>query len=1523
VTEPIAIVGMACRFPGGANSPEAFWQLLLDGEDAIRPICRDGLEPEHFYDPTPRTPGRMASKWAGLLDDLEYFDPGFFGISPREAGSVDPSQRLLLEAAWEAFEDATIDPTTVAGGAVGVFVGQWVSDFEGRVFSDTDRVDFHATTGSGRYGTSGRLSYVLKATGPSFTVDTACSSSLVAVHLACRSLQVGETDLAIAAGVNVILQPQISIAYSQNGMMAPDGHCKFGDANGDGYVRSEGAGVVLLKPLGAALADGDNVRAVIRGSAVNNDGGSSGHMGAPSRSGQAAMLRAAYENAGIAPTTVSYVEAHGTGTRAGDPVELGALSDVLAAGRDSADRCIVGSAKTNIGHTEGAAGMAGLIKCVMALEHEQLPGSLHLNEPNPAIPWDELPFDIPQHTVPWPRDPARRRIAGVSGYGISGTNAHVVLEEPPAPGSTERAATAPTVPLVLSATTPAALSALAASYADLLERDDAPALVDVAATAARHRAALPHRAVFIGADPAEMAGRLRRFAEGETESADAAAEVAAGTARRVAFVFPGQGGQWTGMARELLAEEPAFRAAIERCDAALPSDLGWTVSSQLAAECGEPQYRLGEIGVIQPVLLAVEIALAELWRSWGVAPEAVLGHSMGEVGAAYVAGALSLEEAMQVICLRSALMQRTSGAGAMALLELGVDDVRSRIEPLGDRVCVAVVNGTRSTVVSGDADAVAEVVAEAKRDAVFARAVKVDVASHSAHMDPLVPELVERLGALAPRAGRFTMYSTVDAAVRPGDTLTSAYWGRNLRQPVQFARTVDVLLADGIDTLVEVGPHPTLLTSIGQVAEAGEHAVLTIGSLQRSSHERPSMLASLGALWAAGQSVTWESVFPNGLYRRVRLPTYPWQRERHWSDAARPVPPGGGKRKVGLDDTLKSWLHTLCWQPAAVPPAATTAAEATTWLVVGDDDMGASALQRALAERGASAHVVASNDAAVAWMQEVLPETRPDLRLVRLCPSGSLAFEVVAAVQLLQQHVADGLDLRLWWVTSGAHVLAGGGASPTAPRSAATWGAARVVAVEHPRLWGGLIDLDPTVDAGIQVGALADHLCADDGEDQVAIRDGSRHALRLVSAEAPEVHNGPGIVWRSDAAYLITGGLGGVAREIAAAMVRDGARRLVLLGRSPLPPRSQWAEADADSEVGRRIAAVRALEHAGASVHLLHADVSDESAMKAALDAYAAEGWPPIAGVVHTAGVLDSRLTADLDEDTFERVLAPKLDGALVLDRLLPRLDLFVVFSSFFSFWGAPGMANYAAANAGLDALAASRRARGQHALSIQWGAWADVGMLTRSDSARTMADLERFGVGTFSAAHGTELFLALVAGGEPVITVLPVDWDAFRRFAPAGTAPLFRSAPGSVDEAGPMVDDVLDELREASPAERRDLLERLVRGALGGVLRMPPAQLDVRRSFGSLGLDSLLALELRNRLEAALALALPASLAWNYPTIEALTIHLDALLSPATEVEAAVSCPAVSTDADLSLFLDDIDALSDDEAARLLRDTR
>ncbi|MFI8093264.1 SDR family NAD(P)-dependent oxidoreductase [Streptomyces sp. NPDC086080] len=882
-SEPIAIIGMAGRF-ADATSPEQLWDMLLQGGDAIADIPPERYDIDAVYDPTPRTPGRTVSRWGGLLRDIDAFDAEFFGISPREADRMDPQQRLLLEVAYEALEDAGQPLPRIAGTDTGVFIGQLGNDYWHMQYDDRDQLDLYAMTGAAsRAITSGRLSYAFDLRGPSFTVDTACSSALVAVHNAVQAIRLGECPLAIAGGVNLVLLPEEGVVFSGAGMLASDGRCKFADASGDGFVRSDGVGAVILKPLSAALADGDRIRAVIRGSAVGNDGQSSGYLVTPAVEGQRDVLRRAYANAGVDPADIDYIEAHGTGTSVGDPVELQALADIIGH-RPPDRRCLVGSVKTNIGHAEAAAGIAGLIKAVLCLENKTVPPSLHLKNPNPAVGWDHLPLTVPTQATPMPEGD-RPAIAGVSSFGFSGTNAHLVLEaapEPSAPASASGAQT-PAVRselLVLSALTPEALTDAARAMADHLDGPGAQqSLRDIAHSSALRRTTHDARLALPVDSHAEASAALQGFADGESEPGLSFSDYTdSEAAPRIAFVFPGQGSQWPGMGRELLAAEPVFRQAMQACDDAIRTETGWSVIELLHSADEE---RLKQLDIIQPTLWAMEIALAELWRSWGIEPDVVIGHSMGESAAAYISGALSLSDASAVICRRSRLAKRLSGLGTMAWVALPADEAAAALAGHEDTVAVAAINSPTSTLLSGDVDALGQVLATLDARGVDNRRVNVDFASHCPQMDALREDLLTELSHLAPRAGRIPLHSTLLNEVIDGSGMDADYWVRNIRQPVDFVGAVRGQFDLGNTVFIEVSPHPLLVSGIRETSRLATGTDTTaVGSLRRHSDERSALLTSAAALHTAGAGLDLGTLTAGGRY--VPLPSYPWQRTRHW-----------------------------------------------------------------------------------------------------------------------------------------------------------------------------------------------------------------------------------------------------------------------------------------------------------------------------------------------------------------------------------------------------------------------------------------------------------------------------------------------------------------------------------------------------------------------------------------------------------------------------------------------------------------
>ncbi|HSJ99598.1 MAG TPA: type I polyketide synthase, partial [Kofleriaceae bacterium] len=883
--EPIAIVGMSCRYPGlevegDVRSPDELWRLLEAGADVIGGFPEDrGWNLDELYDPDPDAHGKTYVREGGFLRGAGDFDPAFFGISPREALAIDPQQRLLLEIAWEAIERAGIVPASLHGTATGVFVGIMYNDYGGRLIRPPealvpDELEGYIGIGSAPCVASGRIAYALGLEGPAVTIDTACSSSLVALHLACQALRRDECAFALAGGATLMASPMTFIELSRQRALSRDGRCKAFSAAADGTGWGEGAGMVLLERLSDARRHGHAVLAVIRGSAVNQDGKSQG-LTAPNGPAQQRVVRRALDDARLAPGEVDVVEAHGTGTSLGDPIEAQALLATYGRGRDAARPLWLGSIKSNLGHTQAAAGVAGVIKMVLAMQHGRLPRTLHADAPSPHVDWSTGALRLLGEARPWPPGDRPRR-AGVSSFGISGTNAHVILEDVPEEQPIAAAATG-ALPFVLAARTPAALATQAAQLADHLEARAVP-LADVAHTLATARTVFEHRAVVVAADHAALRKGLRALADGRSS-----AHVVQGTRRnpaKVVFVFPGQGSQWPGMARALLDSSDVFRDAMEACARALAPHVGWPL---LAAVGGAPDApSLDRVDVLQPTLFAMMVSLAAVWRSLGVEPAAVIGHSQGEIAAACVAGALSLEDAARVVALRSRAFSRIpAGRGQMAAIEAPLSHLAPRLDRWGERLAIAAVNSPRSVTVAGDAAAIDGLLAELAGGDLYATKVRVDHASHCALVEPIREELAAVLAELAPRAGAAPLYSTVRGEPIDGAELDADYWYRNLREPVRFADTLQRLIDDGYRTFVEVSPHPVLTLAMLENLEAGGHPGATVvGTLRAGQGGWGRVLTSWAELYVHG--CVPGAVVPRG--RRVALPTYPFQRQRYWLD---------------------------------------------------------------------------------------------------------------------------------------------------------------------------------------------------------------------------------------------------------------------------------------------------------------------------------------------------------------------------------------------------------------------------------------------------------------------------------------------------------------------------------------------------------------------------------------------------------------------------------------------------------------
>ncbi len=877
---PIAIIGMGCRFPL-ADSLQEYWSLLTQGVDAIREVPSDRWDIHSYFANEPGTPGKMSTRFGGFLREVKKFDPTFFRISPKEAQQMDPQQRLLLEVTWEALESSGLDIQGLAGSDTSVFCGVSFHDYCETNVHFFNSNDAYSGTGNAFSIAANRISYCFDFHGPSEAIDTACSSSLVAIHHACQSLNNGESNLSVVGGVNLTLSPRVTIVFSQAKMMAPDGRCKTFDESANGYVRGEGCGVVVLKKLADALKDGDRILAVIRGSAINQDGKSNG-LTAPNGLAQQQVIKKAWKNAGIQPQQVSYIEAHGTGTALGDPIEIGALNAVLGKKEIDAPVCHVSSVKTNIGHLEAAAGIAGLIKVVLSLQHQEVPPHLHFKKLNPHISLDQSRIEIPLSRVPW-RSNERKRIAGISSFGFGGTNCHVVIEEGPVMDEDilkKNQTNSEPLLFPISARSPEALKAFANSFLDYFQTEDIPSFYDIAYTENVRRSHHDHRMSLAIRSKEEAIEKLNAFLAGEKRAGISFSDRrVSGMKPQLVFVFSGHGSQWLGMGRELMDREEVFRKSIEESDQIMRKYVDWSLLEELSTK--KENTRLDQVEIIQPSIFAIQVAQFRLWQSLGIVPDAVVGHSMGEVAAAYVSGVLSLDDAARVICHRGKLLKRVSGKGGMVIVELTESEARESIKGYEDRISIAVCNGPKSIGISGDPEALKKVVELLEWREVFCRWVKTDVAFHCPQVDCLKKDLLEALEGIQPQPATIPIYSTVKGEKIEGPEMNPDYWVHNMRDTVLFSSTIQKLREKNHEIFLEISPHPILSIPIEQTLKEMKKEGSALYSTKREQEEKAVLLESLGTLYTLGYPIDFKKLYPQR-GEVVSLPHYPWQRERYW-----------------------------------------------------------------------------------------------------------------------------------------------------------------------------------------------------------------------------------------------------------------------------------------------------------------------------------------------------------------------------------------------------------------------------------------------------------------------------------------------------------------------------------------------------------------------------------------------------------------------------------------------------------------
>ena len=1552
-TEPIAIVGIGCRFPGGANNPESFWQILHHGIDTIKDVPSSRWDIDAYYDANPETPGKMYVRQGGFLETgIDQFDAEFFGIAPREAVSMDPQQRLLLEVSWEALENAGVAPDKLAGSPTGVFVGINTSDYsqlQMRV-RDTENLNAYFFTGNTASVAAGRLSYLLGLEGPSISLDTACSSSLVGIHLACQNLRAGECRMALAGGVNLMLSEEGPIILSRMRALAADGRCKTFDAAADGYGRGEGCAIVVLKRLSDAVEDSDNILALIRGSAVNHDGRSGG-LTVPNGLAQQKVIRAALTNAGVEPNQINYVEVHGTGTALGDPIEVEALANLLREGRSQERPLMLGSVKTNIGHLEAAAGVAALVKVVLAMQHEEIPPHLHLKTLNPAIAWQDLPLAIPTEATPWQTEAEQKRLAGISSFGMSGTNAHVVLEEAPQtklpPPEVER----PLHLLTLSAKSDRALQELTEGVTNYLERHDSESLSDICFTFNVGRSHFEHRFAIVTQQHARSIEQLTALAAEQEIAGGFRGIVPRSKKPKVAFLFTGQGSQYLGMARQLYETQPTFRKALQLCDEILRLYIDIPLleilyPDDLVRAAQNPQIDL--TAYTQPALFALEYALFKLWQSWGIEPSAVMGHSVGEYVAACVAGVFNLEDALRLIAYRGELMQALPSEGEMVAVFADEKLVRVAIESSAGLVSIAAINGAKNTVISGNSEAIRAVLNKFEALKVDYRSLKVSHAFHSPLMEPMLDAFEQIAASVEYFAPQIRLISNVTGKSIEGQEIARAeYWCRQIRESVKFSAGIQALHDCGCEVFVEIGPHP-VLTAMGRQC-LPEDSGVWLPSLRRGQSDWQQLLYSLGELYVRGVRVDWCGFDRDYPRRRRPLPTYPFQRQRYWLESIAPSPKTSQPQEKFAD-----WFYEVEWQPQSRESQDPIAAAIPStvpgrWLIFADGYSGiGTALASLLEARGESCTLVfpgesyqASDD--IHWQidpakpedfQRLLTDIaaideRPCRGIVHFWSLNVTSIESFvdswSTDQLLSSgsvlHLVQALSAiqlaflpRLWLVTQNAQPVSQTASASLAVTQAPLLGLSRVVAIEHPELRGGQIDLAADDDDAKAAACCLAEIWQPNTEAEVAFRQGQRYVPRLRRQQATATSSDK-LQIQSDGTYLITGGLGGLGLKLAKWLVDRGARHLVLIGR-------RGASQTAREQIDR-------LQELGAKITVAQVDITQHDRVKNIL-AEIAKSLPPLRGIVHLAGILDDGVLLRQNWERFVKVLAPKIAGAWNLHLLTQELplDFFMSFSSIASLLGSPGQGNYSAANAFLDALAHYRRGQQLSASSINWSPWGETGMAAELGSLGEQR-WAAAGVSAIAPQQGMEVLGRILDRGAPQTGIMPVDWSKFFQHFATEVEPTFLSqiARETYSQTGrepswnSQQSELLQQLTAASVKQRRAILTTHIQQNVATVLGRDLSQIiDPQLGFFDMGMDSLMTLELKNRLQGSLGQTLPSTLLFEYPTVEALAGYLiDEVLS--LESSSPSDDESQGETDDRAEVLTEIEGLSNNELEALVNE--
>ena len=1441
----IAIIGMACRFPK-ANNIREFWHLLRNKGDAICEIPKERWDIDALYDSTPGTPGKMYTRCGGFIKGIDLFDAKFFKVAPREAIHIDPQQRLLLEVTWNAFEDAGIAAHSRQCRNTGVFIGISGWDYGRLQIQNLDYINHYMGVGSSLGIAANRISYTFDLQGPSIAIDTACSSSLVATHMACENLRNKTCDMAVAGGVNLIISPEPTINFCQAKALAKDGRCKTFDAKADGYTRSEGAGIVILKSLEKAISDNDKIYAVIRGSAINNDGLTNGIM-APNGLSQERVIATAQKNAGVNAHEIQYVEAHGTGTLLGDPIEVQALNNALR--KDRKDKCRVGSVKSNIGHLESAAGVAGLIKTALTIHHEEIPANLHFNEPNKYIRWDEICLEVQTETTPW-KD--REKLAGLSSFSFGGTNVHAILQNNRV-AQQKQTSQRKNHLLRLSAHSEEALQQMTEDYCVALYSQSNDALGNICFSANTGRGHFPYRLVVVGDTLVDICEQLTDGVEEQI------ANKCGRKKPKIVWMFTGQGSQYKNMARTLYDTEPSFRADLEYCEEhlQLPTKL-------LDVIFGEDENELiHQTQYTQPALFAVEYAVAKLWLRWGIKPDYVIGHSIGEYVAACIAGVMNLDDALRLIEARGRLMQSLPIGGGMVAV---FADEKTVVDLLRDyKLDVAAVNAQQQVVMAGLTSDIDKCIPLLEENNIHCKKLNVSHAFHSYLMDPIAEEFQKLFANITLENPKINFISNLTGKMEKHLLASPEYWVKHLREPVRFFDGIQVLENEKNKILLEIGPQPSLISLAKRCLNRQQSQFLA--SLRNGVDNE--ILTTAAHLYVNGFDICWEELYPAQQYSWVDLPLYPFQRERFWVDEEKIR-----EKTVSYGSkNITQFLYETQWEHRENKyKQVDKKINDNHLLIFAHDVKYAQSVMQSMPSHTATLvvkgevykkvddnlyHVAENSLESIEFLLRDVAHQKK-YSIVYLWPLASMRED--HPTQVYYRHSQNFLYLlqalqkfrnqpqRLWLVTRGAKFVEGN--VEVFPGQAAMWAMAQVASLENPKLWIAMIDMDTATDEE-EAQLLSKEILYSDEEKHIAIRNHERYIARLTAYDGDKDYEG---MIDSSASYLITGGLGGLGRKVATWMAKKGAGHIYLTSRRAI-----------DESIQKVLDELR---NENTQVTFIQGDIScKQDCAKIWADITA--GQLPLRGVFHAAGVVEDNLIVKQSWDSFERVSKAKVDGAWNLHEATKdmSLDFFVLFSSISSLLGSLGQVNYAAANSFLDALAHYREARSLPGVSIHWGPWSEVGMAAELEKKHreTAPELKYLNPGT-----GVQI-LDSIKAVRGKLGVFDIEWEKLgNRFREVNGRFLGKLLPDlELSESRAPENDLIKTIRETPRKQRENVLIEYMRTEIAKIMGLKSKEsITPDQGLFEMGMDSLMAVELQGKLETTFGQAFSSTLAFDYSTV-------------------------------------------------------